>query len=94
MATRYNPKKLLVEGDEDKRVIPQLIEANGIRWGESRDTWIVKNSQAAFDAPYVSAAERKLGKGAAAIFDCTWPLDWDRSIAVPPKVNFELSYPE
>lgn len=42
MATRYNPKKLLVEGKEDKWVIPQLIEANGICWGEDSDTWIVE----------------------------------------------------
>lgn len=33
--------RLLVEGDEDKRVIPYLIEANGIRWGETRSTAIV-----------------------------------------------------
>ena len=45
MATRINPKKLLVEGDEDKRVIPQLIEANGIPWGENRDTWIAEIGQ-------------------------------------------------
>lgn len=31
MATRY-PKKLLVEGQDDKRVIPQLMEANGVPW--------------------------------------------------------------
>jgi hypothetical protein len=37
-----NPNKLLVEGDDDKRVIPQLIEANGVRWGERRDEWIVE----------------------------------------------------
>jgi hypothetical protein len=37
-----NANKLLVEGDEDKRVIPQLIEANGIRWGERRDEWPVE----------------------------------------------------
>jgi hypothetical protein len=35
------PKKLLVEGDEDKRVIPELIEANGIPWGETKETAIV-----------------------------------------------------
>ena len=28
-----NPKKLLVEGDTDKRVIPYLMEANGVAWG-------------------------------------------------------------
>ena len=45
MATRYNSKKLLVEGDEDKRIIPQLIEANGIPWGDNRETWIVDIDQ-------------------------------------------------
>jgi len=34
-------KILLVEGDEDKRVIPELIEANGIKWGESKQDHIV-----------------------------------------------------
>ena len=42
MATRYNPNKLLVEGKEDERVIPQLMEANGIRWGEKRSEWVVE----------------------------------------------------
>ncbi len=29
---KIHPKILLVEGDEDRRVIPQLIEANGVNW--------------------------------------------------------------
>lgn len=37
----YHEKILLVEGDEDKRVIPELIEANGIKWGESKQDHIV-----------------------------------------------------
>lgn len=41
MPRNYNPKKLIVEGDQDKRVIPHLIEANGITWGETRETAIV-----------------------------------------------------
>lgn len=35
------PKKLIVEGEQDKRVIPYLIEANGIEWGEKKETAIV-----------------------------------------------------
>ncbi|MEA5532647.1 DUF3226 domain-containing protein [Crocosphaera sp. XPORK-15E] len=35
-------KKLLVEGTEDQRVIPELIEASGIPWGETKETAIVK----------------------------------------------------
>lgn len=42
MANRYNPKKLLVEGKEDERVIPQLMEENGIRWGKNRSEWVVE----------------------------------------------------
>jgi len=41
MASRYKPKKLIVEGNQDKRVIPELIEANGISWGNTRETAIV-----------------------------------------------------
>ncbi|WP_417913532.1 DUF3226 domain-containing protein [Candidatus Electronema sp. JM] len=35
-------KVLLVEGEDDKRVIPQLVEANGIKWGENKKEWIVE----------------------------------------------------
>lgn len=38
---RIKHNRLLVEGDEDKRVIPELIEANGIPWGERRSEAIV-----------------------------------------------------
>lgn len=32
MLSRVRPKKLLVEGDTDKRVLPYLLEANGVSW--------------------------------------------------------------
>ena len=35
-----SPRKLLVEGDTDKRVIPYLMESNGVDWG-SRDDPVV-----------------------------------------------------
>ncbi len=37
MANSVFPKKLLVEGNEDKRVIPELIEKNGIEWGSKQN---------------------------------------------------------
>jgi hypothetical protein len=36
-----NPNRLLVEGDEDKRVIPQFMEYF-IPWGNTKDTWPVE----------------------------------------------------
>ncbi|MEH2112334.1 DUF3226 domain-containing protein [Nostoc sp.] len=41
MAKAYEPKKLLVEGAEDLRVIPELIEKSGIRWGNNKREAIV-----------------------------------------------------
>lgn len=41
MAKSYQPKKLLVEGSEDLRVIPELIEKNGIPWGNKKSKAIV-----------------------------------------------------
>lgn len=41
MRRRIHPKVLLVEGNEDKRVIPELIEANGVVWGETPDEAII-----------------------------------------------------
>ncbi|MCP4695336.1 MAG: hypothetical protein GY862_00600 [Gammaproteobacteria bacterium] len=35
MPGKITRKKLLVEGVEDKRVIPYLVEANGVLWGET-----------------------------------------------------------
>ena len=42
MKNNWHGKRLLVEGDEDKRVIPYLIEANGIPWGETKKKAIVE----------------------------------------------------
>lgn len=33
---KIHPKKLIVEGEQDKRVIPYLMEANGIPWGKNK----------------------------------------------------------
>ncbi|HEY8377755.1 MAG TPA: DUF3226 domain-containing protein, partial [Nannocystis sp.] len=33
--------RLLVEGPEDRRLLPELIEGAGVPWGTSRASWIV-----------------------------------------------------
>lgn len=40
--SKIDPKILLVEGDNDKRVIPEFIERNGILWESSPQEYIVK----------------------------------------------------
>lgn len=41
MAKHYHPKRLLVEGQDDLRVIPELIEKNGIYWGAKKEEAII-----------------------------------------------------
>ena len=36
MTSNYNTKQLIVEGEQDKRVIPYLMEANGIPWEKDK----------------------------------------------------------
>ena len=43
--------------------------------------------------PYLSAQERELPvHSASVVFDCTWPVDWDRHQDVPAKGFFEQAY--
>ena len=39
--TRPNPNILLVEGDEEKRVIPYLMDHHVV-WGDKEDEWVVQ----------------------------------------------------
>jgi hypothetical protein len=43
--------------------------------------------------PYLNREERKLGRGANALFDCTWPLDWDTD-DLPTKSSFDSISPK
>jgi 4-hydroxy-3-polyprenylbenzoate decarboxylase len=93
-ATKYVPYVLVCDDDIEITNPVALFHALVTKCHPARDTWIIRSSAAADDAPYVSADERANGLGASAIFDCTWPLDWDKSIAVPPRVSFNQCYPK
>jgi len=91
--TKYTPYILVCDDDIDITNPVSLFHALVTKCHPARDSWIVKESIADPDAPYLSDEERECGTAARAIFDCTWPLDWDKSIAVPPKVSFDQCYP-
>lgn len=43
MAPQQTPRrKLLVEGEDDKRIIPELMEANGVQWEDSFKNHLVE----------------------------------------------------
>ena len=92
--TKYVPYVVVCDDDIDITNPVSLFHALVTKCHPERDTWIIENTAAAADAPYLTTADKHKNRSARAIFDCTWPLDWDRSIAVPPKVSFNQCYPE
>jgi len=88
------PYVLVCDDDIDITQPVPLFHALVTKCHPTRGAWQVRRALASSDAPYLDAAERARNLGAAMIFDCSWPLDWDRSIAVPPRVSFDQCYPE
>lgn len=93
-ATRTVPYIAVYDDDIDLRNPVSLFHALVTKCHPKRDTWFVKESPAAADAPHLTDEELARGSGPSVIFDCTWPRDWDPSIAVPPRVSFDQCYPQ
>jgi len=92
--TKNVPFILVCNDDIDITSPVALFHALVTKCHPKRDTWIIRNSETDEDAPYITKEELRSRSSARAIFDCTWPLDWDQSIAVPPKVSFDQCYPK
>ncbi len=88
------PYVLVCDDDIDVTQPVPLFHALVTKCHPKRDAWQIGRARASSNAAYIDASERALNQGAAMIFDCSWPLDWDRSIAVPPRVSFDQCYPE
>ncbi len=96
-ATRHVPYVFACDDDVDVTNPVTVFHALGTKCHPHRDMWQVHDTLALGCEPFLSAAERRQqsqANGATAIFDCSWPLDWDRSIAVPPRVSFDQCYPK
>lgn len=92
--TKHIPYILICDDDIDITNPVSLFHAMVTKCRPGRDIWQIQCTTAAADAPYLDAESRALGRGPSMIIDCTWPLDWDRSIAVPPRVSFDQCYPK
>jgi phenylphosphate carboxylase alpha subunit len=43
---------------------------------------------------FLEPEDRKLGKGAQVLFDCTFPIHWERKTERPSLISFNAAYPE
>jgi hypothetical protein len=61
--TKTHPNMLLVEGAQEKRLIPELMEANGVNWGTTKNPIVYIDPLHGFDNlanPGVISARLKL----------------------------------
>ena len=44
--------------------------------------------------PHATPHDRKYSIGSQVLFDCLWPVDWDKTNDVPSIVSFKNVYPK
>lgn len=85
-------KVMVVNEDIDATDMGAVIHAFAARCHPQRGIHIMPNTQNVPLTPYLNREERRLGRGANALFDCTWPLDWTKD-DLPIKSSFDSIFP-
>lgn len=78
--------------DVDLHNIPQVMHALFTKCHPYRGINRMERAMGIILLPFLSREERLNSLGSKAYFDATWPLDWDPSIAVPPRASFNDIY--
>jgi 4-hydroxy-3-polyprenylbenzoate decarboxylase len=90
---RTIPHVIVVDSDVDPADMGQVIHAMATKCHPGRGITIIPNTPTSQLTPFLSTQERKAFKGAFAVYDCTWPTDWETS-SIPVKVSFDSIYPK
>lgn len=87
-----SPYVVVVEDDVDPSDKSQVLHALATKCHPYRGITRLEHTRATQLYPFLSLHERRYRLGAHAYFDCTWPVDWDPAIAVPPRSSFNNIY--
>lgn len=87
------PYVIVVEDDVDVYDIWQVLHALTTKCHPWRGIHKVERCAGHSLMPFLSRQERLTRMGAKSSYDCIWPLDWDPSIAVPPRASFDKIFP-
>jgi 4-hydroxy-3-polyprenylbenzoate decarboxylase len=93
-AGRNIPYVIVVDDDIDIYDVNQLVHTWTTKCHPYRGIQRIEHAVGSPLMPFENYYERLHRLGARAYFDCTWPLDWDPAIAVPPKSSFASIYPQ
>lgn len=86
------PYVIVLDDDVDPYNIWQVMHSITTKCHPYRGIHRIERAQGTALLPFEDRRERLFRLGAKAYFDCTWPLDWDPSIAVPPRSSFDKIY--
>ena len=89
----FIPRVFVVNDDIDPSNMQEVIHAFATKCHPARGTTLVEHAFNSHLTPYLSRKERNLGTGANVLYDCTWPLDWDKK-DIPVKASFKTIYPK
>ncbi len=91
---RNIPYVIVLDDDIDPQNMPQVMHALASKCHPYRGIKRLEHTVGHSLLPFSNRYERLNRLGSKAYFDCTWPLDWDPSIAVPPRASFDKIYPK
>lgn len=83
---------IVVQDDVDPCNLPQVMHALASKCHPWRGVNKIEHGVAHALAPWSSLHERLNRVSGKTWYDCTWPMDWDPSIAVPPRASFDNIY--
>ncbi len=89
---RLLPYCIIVEDDVDPGDMAQVLHALTTKCHPWRGITRLEHTVGTALTPFENRHERLNRQGSKVYFDCTWPLDWDPSIAVPPRASFDNIY--
>lgn len=88
------PYVVVVDDDVDVFSPTEVLHAIATKCHPYRGITRLEHATGFGFMPFLSHYERENKLGAKAVFDCTWPLDWDPKVDIPPKTSFRTAYPE
>lgn len=90
----WQDKVIVVEDDIDVFNLGEVLHAFATKCHPVRGIRVTDREVALSLTPYLSVEDRKWERGAGAVFDCTWPVEWSRETEVPQRMSFNEVYPQ
>ncbi len=84
---------IVVDGDTDIYNMDEIVHALATRCHPIRGITTYDHETGSPLVPFYNSEEKKWGKGAKGVFDCTFPVEWGKE-NTPRRMTFARGYPQ